>query len=288
MSFFSDLFGGKKAKVITTTIADEAKKSIASPLSSYLSSEIGKGLPSYTGKLYDTYEAPSNVSDFLSMNTNEFFSKYVEDPTMKNWEKNILPTITEQYAGNLSSSGRYSAQSASASDISASLASQRASLAQSLPQAQYTLSAGIKAMNDADYKLDYQNWYSSLPETNPVLQSALSFLSESTNTGTTILSGLQQGQAGILGDLIKAAAAAAAANCYSATAIFGDWYHPKTCEFRYYIYNIAPKWMRNFYHKNSLKYAYSITTRKWIKTILTPIFEIISYLGRRNLYGKRN
>jgi hypothetical protein len=219
---FREFFGGSKPKFITSEVVDPLKKSVATPLSSYLSSEIGQGVPRYTGELSTpavsdpglAYGGGSSLSDFLSLDSNAFFNKNVQDPTMENWKKNIAPVIQEGWAGALSGSGRYSDLTASGADLSGTLAKQRGEMALALPAAQYGMTSKmrsqdfanateIKAQKDAALKMEYMDWMKSLPQYNPALGSALTFLNDATSSGTDVLSAVIPGQQGLFGALLS-------------------------------------------------------------------------------------
>lgn len=222
MSFFSTLFG-MKPKIETKTVVDPLKTAVASPLSSYLSSQIGQGVPRYTGELTApavsdpglAYGGGGALSDFLKLNANDFFNTKVQDPTIAAWKKDVQPVVREGWAGALSGSGRYSEESSSGSDLMLGLAQKRGDFELALPQTQYgitsqmrnqdfQIASQIKAQKDEALKLEYNDWMKSLPHYNPVLDKALSFLSNSSGTGTDVLSALNPGTTGIFADIMKA------------------------------------------------------------------------------------
>ena len=203
MGFKSWLFG-EKPSIMKEVIKDPPKESVASPLSSYLSSQVGEGVPRY-GKqiLTDLPEGGgAGISSFLKLNPETFFNERIKGPALETYRKDILPLIREDFAGSLSGSGRYRTEEESASNFTRGLAETRANLELQLPQAQYTLSSGLKEQADKEAALQYQDWYKSLPQNNPVLEKALGFLQESTNTGNTILSYLDPGSQGAAKDII--------------------------------------------------------------------------------------
>lgn len=75
---------------------------------------------------------------------------------------------------------------------------------------------------------------------------------------------------------------AAAMMCWVASACFGGWHKPKTIYARYFMNNHAPKWLLNIY----VKYGEKIASNNIAVDILKPVFEILSSVGRKLLYGK--
>ena len=68
--------------------------------------------------------------------------------------------------------------------------------------------------------------------------------------------------------------------CWIAAVIFGGWYAPKTIDARYFMNNVAPKWMKNFYIKVGSDIAAYIADKSILKMILKPIFELFAFIGR--------
>ena len=99
---------------------------------------------------------------------------------------------------------------------------------------------------------------------------------------TALQSALYQGlgQAG-------GAAITAFAGCWVASEIFGGWHHPKTCNVRYFIGNIAPVWFREFYIKYGERFAKYISDKPFIKLMLRPLFEVFSMIGERSMSHAR-
>ena len=212
MSFSSWLFG-EKASIKKEIIKDPLKEGVASPLSSYLSSQVGQGVPRY-GKqiLTDLPEGGgASISSFLKLNPETFFNERIKGPALQTFKEDILPIVREDFAGSLSGSGRFRTEEEAGSRFVRGLAETRANLELQLPQAQYTLAAGLKEQADKEAQAQYTDWFKSLPQYNPVLGQAISFLSDSTNTGSTILSFLDPGTEGafkaILGILASAVGA---------------------------------------------------------------------------------
>ena len=86
-------FGGKKAEFKTQVIEDPYKIKVTSPLSSYLSTQIGKGLPRYEGQLYEPMET-SAYSKFLSIEPGEWYTKAIQKPTLEA-AREAFPEVTE-------------------------------------------------------------------------------------------------------------------------------------------------------------------------------------------------
>jgi hypothetical protein len=202
----NEMLFGKGPSIQTQTLKDPMKESVASPLSRFLSEQTGQGVPRF-GKqiLTDLPEGGGgSVSDFLKMDEESFFNQYVKDPAISTFEEELLPLIHEDFAGSLSGSGRLRAEGDAARGLARDLAVSRGQFAMDLPAKQLELSTKMKEQNDKEAQAQYTDWLKSLPIYNPALQQSLQFLSEGTNTGTTVLSYLDQGQKGIFGDLLAA------------------------------------------------------------------------------------
>lgn len=188
---FADILLGEKAKIRTEEIRDPLKESAASPLSRFLTSEIGAGIPRFDAK---TDTKGRILSDFPT-DAEAFFNERIKGPALQTFREDLLPLVREDFAGSLSGSGRYRTEEEAASKFARGLADVRVNL-----------EFAIKQENDKEALAQYQDWYKSLPINNPVLERSLSFLSEGTNTGRTVLSFLDQGREGIFGDIIGALA----------------------------------------------------------------------------------
>ena len=200
----STWWGGTDPEIMTKEVKDPLKTAVANPMSTYLSQEVGKGLPGYTGQMSEELDpkAYSRYQEFLSLNAGDWFDKAVGDPEMKRFKEEILPEVEEGWAGSLRGSGRYRDVEDTATQFSEGLAQQRAQAEVTIPQAQLAMAGGYKAMRDADYKLEYDDWFKSLPQLNPALTQAMNFLHDSVGTGTTVLSALDPGQKGWFSDLM--------------------------------------------------------------------------------------
>ena len=209
---FKEVLFGSKPKIQTQTIRDPMKESVATPLSRFLSENVGAGIPRFNAAtdtrgriLSDLPEGGGgSVSNFLKLNEEQFFNQYVKDPAISTFEQELLPLIHEDFAGSLAGSGRLRAEGDAARGLARDLAVARGEFGMKLPGAQFEIASRIKEMNDREAQAQYQDWFKSLPINNPVLEKSMQFLSDNTNTGTTVLSYLDQGQKGIFGDLISA------------------------------------------------------------------------------------
>lgn len=206
MGWISKFFGERDPQIITQPIVDPLKQNVASPLSEFLASNIGKGIPRYQGQLTSPLPAGAEnvVSRYLALDPTQFFEERIKQPAMKTFKEELLPQVREEFAGSLSSSGRFRTEEEAASKFATGLAETQANLELQLPQSQFQMAQSFKAIQDADKMTLYKEWYSSLPQNNPALQSAISFLQDSTSSGTDILSGLDPGSEGWFGDFIMA------------------------------------------------------------------------------------
>jgi len=177
MSWLSEALGGKKGRVEEYTVADPIKEAVAAPLSNYLSSQTGKGLPKFEDAPSIDPNATNRYNEFLSLNANDYFDKYVDQPQTKSFRENLLPTITEGYAGNLRGSGRFRTEEDAISKFEQDLSGLRYTANKELPQQQLEMASKYYDMQFKQYEANYQNWWKSLPENNPVVQQALAFLS---------------------------------------------------------------------------------------------------------------
>lgn len=217
MSFFSDIFNpqsdinkpwtdllfGKPADIITKPVTDQSKLDVANPLSKYLTSQIGQGVPRYNAPILTDLPngGGASVKDYLNLTYDDVRNNAVAS------FKNNYSDLLENSAGALSSSSRAYNDNTALTNLELGLFDKRSQLAST----QFSLASGIKEQNDKEALAQYQDWYKSLPQYNPILDKALSFLNDNTSSGTNILSGLFGGSQGILGDLLKAFAQGAAA-----------------------------------------------------------------------------
>ena len=196
MSWISSLFKEKAPSIQTQTFTDPAKANVANPLSAYLASEVGKGVPKYEDAPTIDPEATNRYKEFLGLNANEYFDKYVAEPQTEAFKRDFLPVLQEGYAGNLRGSGRYRSEEDAVNRFSEDLAGLRYTANTEIPMKQMEAATKYYAMQDLEYSRNYENWYKSLPENNPALVQAIQFLSEGVSSGTTLLQQNIPGQKG--------------------------------------------------------------------------------------------
>ncbi len=184
--------GGSEGEIKTKVIEDPLKKQVASAYAPYLAGQVGQGV----GNLPVDPLYQSRYNDFMGVNPDEWFNKNYYDPALKNFKELQQPLIAESFAGNLRGSGHYTAQNEGVTSFLNDVGNKRLSSNLGITGAQ--LGAGQTYQKQA-----YDQWYNSLPQNNPALKQGLDFLSNNTNTGTTILSGLDPGQEGWMGDLLN-------------------------------------------------------------------------------------
>ena len=204
MAPINDLLWGTPPGIMTQEIIDPIKQRVASPLSQFLESQIGKGLPMYEDKLAHefTTEEKRAYSDFLALDAGEWFQKAVADPATKEFKEELLPTIQEGFAGSLRGSGRFRAEEAGINKFTEQLTQARYMAEKDIPQAQFAMAVEYKRNLDINYARKYSAWMASLPQANPAITQALQFLQESTETGTTILTMEDPGERGLIGDIL--------------------------------------------------------------------------------------
>lgn len=141
------------------------KNAVASPLSKFLAAKVGTGIGQYpTDPNYI-----NRYNEFMKVDPVEYFGKNVAEPTYQMFNKYARPLIAEGYAGNLRGSGRYGAEEAGFVGVSEALTGAAAEFVPSFAKSQIET-------GQSEFSRQYQNWYNSLPETNPVLSSAINFL----------------------------------------------------------------------------------------------------------------
>ena len=171
----------KKPSIQTMVIEDPYKIPVTSPLSAYLASQVGKGLPRYgeaTGKaMYEPLDpqAYKGYQDFLAVSPGEWYTKGVQEPTMKAMREQI-PLIEEGWAGSLRGSGRYRDVEDYMGETAETLAEGRYQAELQIPQAQFGMAQSYSEMRNKEKMLEYTDWLKSLPEMNPNLERALQFL----------------------------------------------------------------------------------------------------------------
>ncbi len=197
------LFGDQPG-IQTQEITDPMKQRVASPLSRYLESQIGKGLPQYPGQVAHefTQEEDRAYSDFLALDAGDWYDKAVADPATKRFKEELLPGIREGFAGSLRGSGRFRAEEAGVSEFTEMLATGRYQAERDIPKQQFEMAVTRKQQMDITYARKYSAWMATLPQTNPALTQAMQFLQEGTSTGTDILTMNDPGSKGIIGDIL--------------------------------------------------------------------------------------
>jgi hypothetical protein len=191
-------FTREKPQILKEKIEDPLKQSVANPMSGYLSKRIGQGLPTYQGDLYAPMPTGTeeNLNRYLALDPTEFFETRIKAPAMETFKEDLLPVVREQFAGNLSGSGRFRTESEEIRKFSTDLAGVHAGIEMELPQKQLAASLSYKEARDRDYAMTYDAWMKTLPDLNPILQSAMAFLQDSTGTGTDWVTALDPGQEG--------------------------------------------------------------------------------------------
>lgn len=186
---------GSKPSIMTQTIEDPIKTRVSNPLSNYLASEIGKGLPMYTGQLNEPLDpkAYSSYQNFLAINPDEWWKGAIETPTLQAVQK-AIPQISEGFAGGLRSSGHYAALGDYGADVTRQLATSRYQAGLEIPQAQFNMAQSYQKQKEVQFAKEYGNWWSSLPQNNPALSQAIQFLAGP--TGRDVLTYQTPGTAG--------------------------------------------------------------------------------------------
>jgi hypothetical protein len=195
--------------VETKVIEDPYKMAVTNPLSAYLASQVGKGTPRYgsegsgsEGKtLYEPMDtkAYSTYQDFLNINPDEWYTKAVVEPTMKDMaDQNAI--ISEGWAGSLRGSGRFRDLEDFTQDTASTLAEGRYNAELQIPQAQFAMAQSYSQQRNQEKALEYADWYQSLPENNPALTQALQFLAG--NDGRDVITYQKQGESSNLGSVL--------------------------------------------------------------------------------------
>jgi len=185
-------------KTKTLTLHDPIKENLATPLSKYLQSQVGQGLPSYGGELVSPLpqDGGASVSKFLSMTPDQYNA-----PFINSFRNRFAADIAEPYAGRLSGSGAGSQANAAETNLQLGLAE----MDMGLPEKQLQVAQQVANQQTAIDQADYQNWYTSLAQNNPALGYAMQFLSKNTDDGVTVLSNLMPTVSGLGGAAVGAA-----------------------------------------------------------------------------------
>lgn len=267
MSWLSGLFksGSRDPSIIQKENVDPLQRAVATPLSSFLASEIGQGIE---GEPKIDPNAVNRYNEFIGLNANDLFDKYIAGPQTEAFKRDFLPIIQEGYAGALRGSGRYRSEEDNINRFSQDLAGLRYQANKELPLQQWNMA--VKKQ-----EIEYNNWWDSRAENNPALKLALDFL-KGASTGTTVTSFLDPGQKGWFGDVLNAGATVAAASiaaCWVASEIYSGWDIYETVMARQYVTYEAPTWFRNFYIKYGQSIAKFIHDKPVFKWMLKPLFD---------------
>lgn len=203
--FYKKAWEGTGPSFQTKEIWDPLKKKVSTPLSSFLASGVGKGLPRYEGDLSTGLDpmASNRYSEFMGLDAGSWFDKAVGDPETKRFREELLPEITEGFAGSLRGSGRYRAEEAGIGRFSEALAQTRAQAIPQISGQQFGMGLEKAKFEDVGKQREYADWLKSLPEMNPILDKAMSFLAGP--TGRDVLSYVDPGQQGWLKDVLEMA-----------------------------------------------------------------------------------
>jgi len=183
-------FGGgdeEESSIQSTTVTnDPARKAVSDSLSSYITSNLGKGATAYTGDLTTSYDtdAMNRYSEFMSMDPTSWFKSAVTDPTIKEFTKTTLPEINESWAGYQSGSGRGYDQTTAMTDVAEALGTAGAKQIPSIYSTQLSMANQKATLDQANKKALYTEWLRTQPEYSPVLEQAINYLGGSSGTQT--------------------------------------------------------------------------------------------------------
>lgn len=202
MSWLSETLFGKKPSIETKDISDPYKTAVSNPLSSYLSNQVGKGLPRYTGELAPPIDpnVTNRYNEFIGLNANELFDRDIAGPQTEAFKRDFLPVLQEGYAGSLRGSGRYRSEEDAVNRFSQDLSELRYKANVEIPEKQMAMAINYYNMQDIKVQREYTDWWNSLPENNPVLEKAIQFLG--VDSGYSTATFLNPGKKGFLGDLL--------------------------------------------------------------------------------------
>lgn len=199
-----DTLLGTSPQMRTSTVVDPMKESVANPLAKFLASESGQGVPRFDGNITGEFSegALDSAQDFMDIDPHSFFEENIKAPAV-NMFKEQFDIAREDFAGRLSGSDRFRTEEDRISRFTRDLASTQAEFEMGLPQQQFAMAMQIKEQNNLEAKAQYNDWMKSLPQYNPALEMSLKFLNEQTSSGTTVLSGMDEGSDGIIGAILK-------------------------------------------------------------------------------------
>lgn len=160
-----------------TVVTDPTKKAVSEALGSYYTSRIGKGLSPYAGDLTTELDplAQARYSEYLGMSPEAWFKKAVTDPTLKAFERDVLPEISETWAGYQSGSGRGWDQLTAVSRVAEELGTAGAKAIPSIYESQLKMGYTQAELDQYNKKMQYTEWLRQQPEYNPVLEQALKY-----------------------------------------------------------------------------------------------------------------
>ncbi len=174
-----NIFGtGDEPELKTQTIVtDPQKKALSDKLGSFYSSQIGKGASPYTGSLTTNLDplAQTRYSEYLSKSPEELFRTSVINPTLRAFERDVLPEINESWAGYQSGSGRGYDQTTALARVSEELGTAGAKAIPSIYESQLGAGYKVAEMEALNKSAVYKEWLRTQPEYNPVLEQALKY-----------------------------------------------------------------------------------------------------------------
>ena len=191
MSWLSNFLGGgsdneESSGFKTQAVVDPLKQAVASPLSSYLASQIGKGLDKYPGDLFVPLDAATekNYKNYTALDAGDYFTKNNQDPATAIFKRDFDATTREGYAGNLRGSGRFGAEEDAINRFSQGLATQRGTFVPEFNAKQVEMGKTYWGIKNAENQALVEDWYKTLPQNNPAINQALQYLNNQTSTGT--------------------------------------------------------------------------------------------------------
>ena len=174
MGGFGDFFLGKKPKIKEYDTLTGGQRTMATGLENYLTPQVGKGVPGYTGKLtagpsqyeqqglntlgnyiaqpseatgWGSAALKTQLSGAPSTNINpqaseDYFNNSVRAPLMKQFNEDIMPQVRERYnsGGMFYGTPRERAENNALQDLEGNLVSQKSNLAYQDEQARRQLS----------------------------------------------------------------------------------------------------------------------------------------------------
>ena len=194
--------GARAPSIITKTIEDPLKQAVANPMSKFLAGETGQGVPRFEGEIMSDFSpgAKTSAQNFMDINPQEYWKENIEAPAISQFQEQ-LGISREDFAGQLSGSGRFRTEEDSISRFTRDLYTSKAQFETQLPQQQFNMALSMKQEQNKEDVAQYNDWMKSLPQYSPQLEQSLKFLNESTSTGTDVLSYLDPGQKSSMGGI---------------------------------------------------------------------------------------